>query len=157
MSGNVCYGSRQAMEFNGGTQVFTHGNLFVQGGWTLCAAPPGVGGGTDDVYVDAPAFWTSLCGLDKCDPLWNRGPGNGTTPLPYSEYRGDRNTIVRNSTGTERGGDGAEATYFCGKPLNEWRRLTGGDEHTEFVDQQTVRAMWRPADVVARARAMLLP
>lgn len=66
MSGNVCYGARSAMEFNGGTDVYSQGNLFVQGGWTICAAPPGVGGGSGDVYVDAPAFWTSLCGLDKC-------------------------------------------------------------------------------------------
>jgi len=34
------------MEFNGGSQVYTHGNLFVQGGWTICASPPGVGGGS---------------------------------------------------------------------------------------------------------------
>jgi hypothetical protein len=69
-------------------------------------------------------------------------------------YRGDGSTIVLNSTGSDRGGD--EATYFCGKPLAEWRRLTGGDAHTDFVDPQQVRAAWRPADVVARARAMLL-
>ena len=43
MSGNVMYNA--GMEFNGGTQVFTHGNLFVHGGWTVCAAPPDYGGG----------------------------------------------------------------------------------------------------------------
>ena len=40
MTANVCVGASSAMEFNGGTQVFTQDNLFVQGGWTLCASPP---------------------------------------------------------------------------------------------------------------------
>ena len=163
------------MEFNGGTQVYTHGNLFVQGGWTLCAAPPGVGGGSHDVYIDAPAFWVSICGMDKvpfflvvpsssvyrsdspplpaikCAPLF---AGNATNK-PYSIYHGDYSTIVLNSTGTARALD--TSTYFCGKSLDQWRQLTGGDAHTSFVDPTTVHESYTPADVVAKARAMLFP
>ena len=147
MSGNVCYGAASAMEFNGGTQVYTHGNLFVQGGWTVCAAPPGLGGGSFDTFVDAPAFWTSLCGMDKCDPLFQK------KPQAYSIYRGDFSTIVYNSTGVAAPINTSK--YFCGKSLDEWRQATSGDAHTSFVDAAQVRARYTPADVVERARAML--
>ena len=46
------------------------GNLFVQGGWTLCAAPPGVGGGSHDTFIDSDFMWRGICGNDKCLPLW---------------------------------------------------------------------------------------
>lgn len=64
MSGNVMYNA--GMEFNGGTQVFSHGNLFVHGGWTICAAPPDYGGGSNDIFVDNQFMWISICGMDKC-------------------------------------------------------------------------------------------
>jgi hypothetical protein len=101
-------------------------------------------------------MYGSLCGLSKCNSLW----GNGTNATePYSIYRGDYNTIVRNSTGTLRVNDPSadSSTYFCGKSLGEWRELTKGDAHTAFVGPAEVLGSYTPEKVVAKAREMLMP
>jgi hypothetical protein len=99
MSGNVMYNA--GMEFNGGTQVFTHGNLFVHGGWTMCASPPDYGGGSFDTYVDNSFLFTSICGMAQCEAFWKDNVTNHTAAgNKRCIYESDYNTIVRNSTGT---------------------------------------------------------
>eukprot|EP00756_Hemistasia_phaeocysticola_P003782 Hpha_TRINITY_DN12449_c0_g1::TRINITY_DN12449_c0_g1_i1::g.42998::m.42998 len=155
MSNNVCYGSRSAMEFNGGTQVYTHENLFVQGGWTLCASPPMVGGGSHDMYVDAPAMWVGICGQDKCRPFWAWNITNQTAAGSRpARYTGDYNTIVVNSTGTEKGVTPDLSQYFCGKNLSTWQNLTKGDQHTTLINNRGAPE-YAPDAVLARARKML--
>ena len=155
MSNNVCYGAASAMEFNGGTQVYTHGNLFVQGGWTFCASPPGVGGPSHDLVVDAPKFYSGICGDRQCAALWAWNITNktkaGSRPAIYT---GDMNTIVRNSTGAlpPSEGDGW-GDYFCGQNFSSWQALTKGDAHTTLVDGAGTD--YTPTKVLAKAREML--
>ena len=158
MSNNVCYGAASAMEFNGGTQVYTHGNLFVQGGWTFCASPPGVGGPTHDLVVDAPRFYSGICGDRQCAALWAWNITNSTKAGSRPAiYTGDMNTIVRNSTGAlpplpHSDGDGW-GDYFCGQNFSSWQALTKGDAHTTLVDGGGTD--YTPTKVLAKAREML--
>ena len=157
MSNNVCYGSRSAMEFNGGTQVYTHANLFVQGGWTLCASPPMVGGGSHDLYVDTGAMWLGICGQDKCAPFWAWNITNQTAAGSRpARYTGDFNTIVVNSTGADSGAAPDWSGFFCGKNLSTWQQLTKGDAHTTLVNGGG-DPEYAPDAVLARARKMLWP
>lgn len=127
MSGNVMYNA--GMEFNGGTQVFTHGNLFVHGGWTVCAAPPDYGGGSNDLFVDNPFMWTSICGMDKCLPFWEANQTNHTAAgSKPCVYHGDHNTIVTNSTGTDRGSN--PQNQLCGLTLGDWQSKMHQDLNT---------------------------
>ena len=172
MSENVCYAASSAMEFNGGSQVYTHGNLFVQGGWTLCAAPPGAGGGSHDTYIDSPFMWSSICGANKCLPLWESNnathvtsagmcknrPGMG---MPWGDgphtckptiLRSDFNTLVVNSTGSAT----VLPDYtdgFCSLSLSEWRAKTHGDEHTRVLQGPTPE--FSPDAVLAKARELI--
>ena len=157
MTNNVCYGSKSAMEFNGGTQVYTKSNLFVQGGWTLCASPPMVGGGSHDVYIDAPRMWSGLCGDDKCRPFWLWNITNQTAAgSKPARYTGDYNTIVVNSTGAGRPTDFDLDGYFCGLNMSTWSNLTKGDGHTTITNGAG-SAEWSPDAVLLRARRMLMP
>jgi len=161
MSGNVCYNSPSAMEFNGGTQVYTHGNLFVKGGWTLCASPPGVGGGSHDVYIDSRAMWVGICGQDKCLPLWEWNNASHQTSWGMCKnlthgcrptvLKSDFNTLVVNSTGTATA-PVDWSHYFCGLDLQQWRQRTGGDKHTQISEGSS---LFDPDKVLARAHQLL--
>lgn len=164
MSGNVCYSSSSAMEFNGGSQVYTHGNLFVQGGWTLCAAPPGAGGGSHDTYIDSDFMWRSICGNDKCLPLWESNnashqtsPGmckNLTHGCKRTILRSDYNTLVLNSTGAATVQKDL-SSYFCSLDMRTWRERTHADSHTRIIPNGR-EAGWSPGAVMAKARQLLL-
>jgi len=133
MSGNVMYNA--GMEFNGGTQVFTHGNLFVHGGWTVCAAPPDYGGGSFDIFVDNPFMWTSICGMDKCLPFWtpNATAHNPNVGSKTCIYKGDNNIIVHNSTGTDVHSSPGGDTQLCGLTLQGWQSKVHQDANTHEV------------------------
>ena len=157
MTSNVCVGASSAMEFNGGTQVFTQDNIFVQGGWTLCASPPTVGGSSHDTYIDAPFFYSGICGDDKCEPLWKWNITNQTSAgAKPALYTGDHNTIVVNTTGAAVGGAYDFDKYFCGFNLSLWQQRTKGDLNTKLVNARGSEAgEYTPTAVVARAKAML--
>lgn len=145
------------MEFNGGTQVYTHANLFVQGGWTLCASPPMVGGGSHDLYVDTGAMWLGICGQEQCAPFWAWNITNQTAAGSRpARYTGDFNTIVVNSTGADSGAAPDWSGFFCGKNLSTWQQLTKGDAHTTLVNGGG-DPEYAPDAVLARAREMLWP
>eukprot|EP01051_Picozoa_sp_SAG22_P022121 SAG22_NODE_5175_length_1070_cov_0.857878_1_plen_260_part_00 len=164
MSENVCYAASSAMEFNGGTQVYTRSNLFVQGGWTICAAPPGVGGGSFDTVVDSDFFWRGICGDDKCLPLWE--PNNATHQTSAGMCKNlthgckpailesDHNTIVLNSTGASTHAPDF-SSYFCGIDQRDWATKTGSDSHTKFVHADGKDPSYSPDAVLARARELL--
>jgi len=59
MSSNILY--KAYMEFNGGSQIWTHGNIFIQAGWKLCQHLT-VGGSSYDTFVDPQRVWTPICG-----------------------------------------------------------------------------------------------
>ena len=58
--------------------MFTHGNIFIKGGWTCCASPPDYGGGTGDIYVDSAYAFTSICGMGQCAAFWQDNVTNHT-------------------------------------------------------------------------------
>ena len=164
MSENVCYSASSAMEFNGGSQVYTHGNLFVHGGWTLCAAPPGAGGGSFDTYIDSDFMWRSICGNDKCLPLWQaNNETHQTSPgmckklthgCKLTILRSDHNTMVFNSTGAASVSPDF-SHYFCDMNLSQWQGRTHADEHTQIVHGGGKHGAWSPDAVLAKARQLI--
>jgi len=144
-------------------QVYTHGNMFVHGGWTLCAAPPGEGGGSHDVYIDSPFMWHGICGDDKCLPLWESNnathqtsPGmckNLTHGCKPAILVSDFNTLVFNTTGKTKVAPDLSG-YFCGMNMSLWRQRTNADVHTQIVAAGG-NASWSPDAVLARARKLV--
>jgi hypothetical protein len=141
------------MEFNGGTQVFSRKNLFIHGGWTICAAPPDYGGGSYDTYIDSAFMWSSLCGMDKCAAFWQANVTNhtaaGNAPC---KYEGDFNVAVVNSTGTLATPFTGWDSFYCGLGLEEWRARMNQDRSTVQLNGDPE---YTPPKVLARARAML--
>ena len=144
--------------------MYTHGNLFVHGGWTLCAAPPGEGGGSHDTYIDSPFMWRGICGNDKCLPLWESN--NATHQTSWGMCKNlthgckpailvsDFNTLVFNSTGQDKAAPDV-SSYFCGMNLSTWRHHTKADTHTELIQGGEQQSEWSPDAVIVRARQML--
>lgn len=152
MSGNVMYNA--GMEFNGMIDVWTHNNIFIHWGWTMCAGPPLVGGSSNDLFVDSPFGFTSICGPGVCEAFWTPNTrctdaGAGCEP---AIYRGDYSVSVANSTG-------AATTSFnwrhCGESLESWRKKTGGDLHSVELSGPDGDPSYTSAGVLARARQLL--
>ena len=154
-SNNVIYGcGGYGMEFNGGTQIHTVGNLFIQSGWSI-GPTPDVASSFYDTFVDNPTSWTDWGGAG-CAGFWNttgKGPGkiNTGTPKP-GIYTGDYSLGVVNSTG--QGTAFPATSYYCGLSLEQWQANTNGqDLHSTHSSNADGR---HGTDVfLAKARAML--
>jgi hypothetical protein len=158
MSSNVMYNA--GMEFNGGTQVFTHRNLFIHSGWTSCASPPDYGGGAFDTYIDSAFQYESICGMDKCAAFWQPNVTNHTAAgNKPAIFLSDYNTFVVNSTGRQTqtpSKAGANTRYYCGLTLAEWQAKVGQDKHTRFLNGSNNGApQYTPEKVLAYARRLL--
>jgi hypothetical protein len=114
------------------------------------------GGSSNDVYIDAPFFYSSLCGLDKCLPLWRWNITNQTAAgAKPAIYTGDDNIIVVNTTGHSQQSFNFE-TYFCGFNLSLWQQRTKGDLRTKLIDAHgSDEGEYTPSAVVMRAKNML--
>lgn len=141
MTSNVMYNA--GMQWNGGSQVYTYGNVMIKGGWTLTSYLD-VGGSSYDTFVDNPFAWAG--GPSRCDPFFEGPPATGE---PAETYRGDHNVVVQNSTGRAASVDWSKV--WCGAELAAWQRGTKQDAHTKEVNGGT----YTPEFVLKLARQAL--
>lgn len=138
---NVLY--LTGIQFNGGTNIFSHNNLLIQANWHL-GPTPDVAGSFNNTWIDSPQ---SLTG--SCEGFWH--VVNKPKGVKPGIYRGDYSLGVANSTGQHITDF---SKFFCGFSVKEWQRNTGGqDLHTQTAvnrDGEYSSKVW-----VAKARAML--
>ena len=154
-SSNVMY--QTGMEFNGGTQVHSEGNLFIKAAWSLSRTPD-VSSSFNDTFVDSGLRMGGS--PDICQGFWNttgkRGPTGGQ-PRP-GIYTGDYSLGIANSTGTLAPKAAIDwSRYYCGYTLDEWQHHTGQDAHSVHVANTAGpdQGPFGAAAIVAKARAML--
>jgi hypothetical protein len=152
-SNNVLY--KTGVEFNGGTQIHTFGNLFIgskpgSGGWRI-GPTPDVASSFNDTFVDVPKSWQG-----SCQGFWNttgKGPGkiNQGQPKP-GIYTGDYALGVTNSTG--QGATADFSSYYCGYSLQQWQANTKGqDMHS--AQSSNADGRHSSGTFLAKARAMM--
>lgn len=142
-SSNVLYIGK--IGWNGGSQVYTHGNLFIKAGWEL-VHPLAIGGSSFDTFVDPLYTVSAKWGVNAtCEAFW--APADNTTGLRPAFWRGDHNLVANSAANTV---DWSQ--LWCGLDLSTWSSKTKQDNFTrEFKDQND----WRPDAVVKRARLLM--
>ena len=139
-SSNVLYNA--GPEFNGGGEVYSHGNLLIKAGWALCS-PLSVGGSSYDTFVDSSAAWRSICGPQACEAF--EGPGaKGQKP---AIYRGDWNVAALSDSSA------SFDKFWCAANLTSWRNWTHGqDMHTTQLSASPIYSL---DNVIKKAHHML--
>jgi len=141
MSSNILY--KAYMEFNGGSQIWTHGNIFIQAGWKLCQHLT-VGGSSYDAFVDPQRVWTPICGQQTCEAFWApKDPQTGQKP---ANYHGDHNIVASSAASVDW------RTLWCGYDFETWRNNTHQDASTVLLKDDPD---WTPDAVIDRARRLL--
>ena len=150
-SSNILY--LASIEFNGGTEIHSHGNVYLQTSWVI-GRTPDVASSFNDTFVDTPQRFFG----GGCLGFWNTtrshsGP-HGAQPKP-GIYRGDFSLGVQNSTGKLN----PKATidwshYNGGYSLAQWQTNTGQDAHSQQV-VANANGVYASEHILAIAKAKL--
>jgi hypothetical protein len=78
---NVLYLGGNGLQFNGGTNIYSVNNLYIQTGWHL-GPTPDVAGSFNDTWIDSPNG--AINNGRNCEQFWNASMvGPGLKPAVY--------------------------------------------------------------------------
>ena len=153
-SKNVIYAPRNpGVQFNGGTDIFSVGNLYLQtgSGWLL-ASIPDVAGIHNDTIVDALPH--GLFG-GACGGFFSNSPQAKSKNAKPGIYNGNWNLGVFNSTGDGKGTEIADH-FFCGESLSRWQgRLVSKGQDEDSGTCTNANGECSSARWLSQARQML--